>query len=543
MRAVGTLPCQSTAATTHRKVPKVTASPTTTDQKYTPMMRILMVIEKAGNKLPHPFWLFLIFAAAVMVISSIGAATGLSAHNPATDETVTATNLFSQDNLREILSHVVDNYMGFPALGLVLIVLLGVAVAEHSGFFSTIMRLALRSVPKRWVTIAVAFVGSAASVAGDASYMIVIPLGGIAFKAIGRNPIIGCAAAYAATAGGYTAAPFVNSFDAILSGLSTSAAHIVDDSYSVTPVSGLFFNFVSMFVVTAAVTLVTELVLVKRGEQIKLTHNDDDEDEETIELTRPATRLEMRGIVAAAITLVVSILVLVALAWPSNSFLRDADGGFTSDSGLMAGIAALVGLGFFLVGTAYGIGAGTIRAWADIPEMMAKGTRPFVPVIVLFFSASQFLALFDMSSLAEILAIKGANFFEALNANQFVILIGGFILTAVGAVFLTSGSGLWTILSSVLVPMFMLLGISPETTQAMYRVGDSTFNIVSPMSPYFILILGFIQRYKRDAGIGTLLSLTIPLSFTMWILWGAAFFIWWAIGIPWGPGAPIDYVP
>lgn len=501
-------------------------------------MRLLVAIEKAGNKLPHPFWLFLILGALVMVASAISSGTGLSAVNPATGATVSATNLFSPNNLREIVSGVVDNYMEFPALGLSLVVLLGVAVAEHSGFFTTLMRTALHSTPPRLVTVVLALVGAASSMASDAAYMIVIPLGGIAFKAVGRNPVVGCAVAYAATAGGYSAAPFVNSFDAVLGGLTTSAAHIVDDRYVVTPVANLYFNFVSMFVVAAAVTLVTELLLTKRGAHIELTEDDDVDDED---FARPVSQVEKRGMLAGVVTLVLCFVVLAALAWPAGSFLRDTDGGFGAKSGLMAGIAPIVGFGFFLIGIVYGAVVGSIRRPSDVPEMIATGVRPFVPVIVLFFAASQFLALFTMSSLGEILAIKGADFFQSIDANRFVVLVGGFLLVAVGALVVTSGSGLWTLLASILVPMFMLLGISPETTQAMYRVGDSTMNIVSPMSPYFVLVLGFIQRYKKDAGLGTLLSLTIPMSFTMWLVWGLAFFAWWAFGIPWGPGAVLEY--
>lgn len=511
----------------------------TADQNIGPLMRLLVAIEKAGNKLPHPFWLFLLLAALVMVASAILSGIGVSAINPATGKTVTAANLFSSDNLREIVSGVVDNYMEFPALGMSLVVLLGVAVAEHSGFFGTLMRTALRSTPPRMVTVVVALVGTASSMASDAAYMIVIPLGGIAFKAVGRNPVVGCAVAYAATAGGFSAAPFVNSFDAVLGGLTTSAAHIIDDGYTVTPVANLYFNFVSMFVVAAAVTVVTELLLIKRGAHIELTEEADSEEDE--EFTRPASAAEKRGMVAGLVTLVLCFVVLAALAWPSGSFLRDTDGGFSAKSGLMAGIAPIVGFGFFLVGIVYGTVVGSIRRLSDVPEMIATGVRPFVPVIVLFFAASQFLALFTMSSLGEILAIKGADFFQSIDANQFVVLVGGFLLVALGALVVTSGSGLWTLLASVLVPMFMLLGISPETTQAMYRVGDSTMNIISPMSPYFILVLGFIQRYKKDAGLGTLLSLTMPLSLAMWLAWGAAFFVWWGLGIPWGPGSVLEY--
>ena len=513
------------------------------EEKLGPLMRALIVIEKAGNKLPHPFWLFLGLALIVMILSAVASAMDASAVNPATGEDVVAVNQFGAEALRELVANSVTNYVTFPALGLVLVVLFGVAVAEQSGLIPALMKAALRSASPRWVTLIVALVGSAASMASDAAYMIVIPLGGIAFKAVGRNPIIGCAVAYAATSGGYSAAPFVNSLDAILGGLSTSAAQIVDDSYVVTPVANLYFNFVSMFVVAFAVTLVTELLLNKRGEQLSVDADSDDGVDDHAEFARGASATEKRGMIAALITMVLGVALVIVLAVPQESFLRDTEGGFGPESGLMAGIAAIVGVGFFVLGIAYGVVTGSIRTWETVPNMMAEGVRPFVQVMVLFFAASQFLAVFTASSLGEIFAIKGAEFFQSVEAGPLLILLGGSAVVGAGALLITSGTGLWTLLSVILVPMFMLLGISPETTQAMYRIGDSTFNIVSPMSPYFIMILGFIQRYKKDAGIGTLLSLTIPLSIAMWICWTAFFFAWWALGIPWGPGSPIDYAP
>ena len=504
------------------------------------LMRLLIIIEKVGNKLPHPFWLFLSLAVIVMILSAIFSATGLSAVNPATDQTVTVTNLFSTESLREIVAGATNNFVTFPPLGLVIIVLLGVAVAEQSGLIAAMLRGTIAGASPKWITFIVALAGTASSIASDASYMIMIPLGGLAFKAVGRNPLLGCVVAYAATSGGYSAAPMVNSLDTILGGLSTSAAHIIDDGYTVSPVANFYFNFVSMFVVAAAVTLVTELVLTKRADQIELDPEDED-DPENFDVTMALEPKEKRGIVFAVLGIVACAAILFFLALPADSFLRDESGGFGPDSGLMAGIAGIIGVGFFLVGIVYGCATGMIKTTADIPEMMAKGLLPFVPVIVLFFAASQFLALFKMSSLGEILAIRGAEFFGAMNTGTFVILLGGWLLTALGAMFLTSGSGLWTLMAPVLVPMFMLLSISPETTQALYRIGDSTTNIISPMSPYFVLVLGFIQRYRKDAGIGTLLSFTIPLSFAMFVFWGLLFFIWWATGIPWGPGTATGY--
>ncbi|MGZ1492261.1 AbgT family transporter [Brevibacterium sediminis] len=504
------------------------------------LMRILVFIEQAGNKLPHPFWLFLSLAIVVMTLSAILSANGLSAVNPSTGEAVTVTNLFSPGSLREIVAGATNNFVNFPPLGLVLIVLLGVAVAEQSGLIHAMLRGTIAGASPKWITFIVSLAGTASSIASDASYMIMIPLGGLAFRAVGRNPLLGCIVAYAATAGGYSAAPMVNSLDAVLGGLSTSAAQIIDAQYVVSPVANFYFNFVSMFVVATAVTLVTELLLSKRAEQIALDEHDEI-DPEIFNVQMELSKTEKRGIVYAVISIVGCAAVLLFLAMPADSFLRDEVGGFGPESGLMAGIAATIGLGFFVVGIVYGYATKSIKKTSEIPEMMGKGLLPFVPVIVLFFAASQFLALFKMSGLGEIFAIRGAQFFGSLDADPIFILLGGWLVVALGALFLTSGSGLWTLMAPVLVPMFMLLSISPETTQALYRIGDSTTNIISPMSPYFVVVLGFIQRYKRDAGIGTLLSFTIPLSFTMFVFWGLLFFIWWATGVPWGPGAATEY--
>ncbi|MCI4011412.1 AbgT family transporter [Brevibacterium sp. ZH18] len=517
-----------------------TDNTTTQTNELSGLMRLLVIIEKAGNRLPHPFWLFLSLAVVVMVLSAIFSATGLSAVNPATDKTVTVTNLFSTESLRAIVAGATDNFVTFPALGLVLIVLLGVAVAEQSGLIPAMLRGTIAGASPKWITFIVALAGTASSIASDASYMIMIPLGGLAFKAVGRNPLLGCLVAYAATSGGYSAAPMVNSLDTILGGLSTTAAQIIDPDYVVSPVANFYFNFVSMFVVAAAVTIMTELVLSKRADMIELDEPDEN-DPDNFDVKMALDSNEKRGMVIAVASIIACAALLFLLAWPKDSFLRDEAGSFGPESGLMGGIAAIIGFGFFIVGIVYGYATGSIKKTSDIPDMMGKGLLPFVPVIVLFFAASQFLALFKMSSLGEILAIRGAEFFGSLNTGTLVILLGGWVLVALGALFLTSGSGLWTLMAPVLVPMFMLLSISPETTQALYRIGDSTTNIISPMSPYFVVVLGFIQRYKRDAGIGTVLSFTIPLSFAMFILWGLLFFVWWATGIPWGPGAATSY--
>ncbi len=337
-------------------------------------MKVLVVIEKAGNKPPHPFWLFLSLAVIVMILSAIFSATGLNAVNPATGETVTVTNLFTTESLREIVGGAVMNFVTFPPLGLVIIVLLGVAVAEQSGLIPAMLRGTIAGASPRWITFIVALAGTASSIASDASYMIMIPLGGLAFRAVGRNPMLGRIVAYAATSGGYSAAPMVNAMDTVLGGLSTSAAQIIDPEYVVSPVANFYFNFISMFVVAGAITLVTELLLSKRADAMELDPLDED-DPEAFDVKMALDAKEKRGVLFAVITIVVCAAILFFLALPADSFLRDEAGGFGPESGLMAGIAAIIGFGFFIVGIVYGYATGSITKITEIPEMMGRACR------------------------------------------------------------------------------------------------------------------------------------------------------------------------
>lgn len=528
-----------------------TTANTPVAEDRTALMRLLVWIERVGNKLPHPFWLFIGLAAVTVVVSWILGSLGVSAVNPSTEETVAVKSLISAEGGAMIVSSTVENFVTFPALGLVIVVMLGVAVAERSGFISALMRAALGNASPRWITLIVALTGVSASIASDAAYLVVVPLAGIAFRAVGRNPIVGCIVGYAAVSGGYDAAPMPTAVDTVLAGISTSAAQIIDPSYAVSPLSNWYFSIASTVVVAVTITVATELVLAKRGDQIEIDADHEERhaasqtagqsDASSTDLTAQLEPAERRAMWVTLAVAVLGIAALLAMALPANSFLRSEAGTLDAESPLMLGVAPLIGFGFLILGVVYGIMTGSITKWADVPEMMIKGMYEFIPVLVMFFAASQFLAYFRWSELGQVLAIRGADFFGGLGAPSFVILLGAFLLVALGALFITSGSGLWTLLGTVLIPMLMLLGISPEATQALYRVGDSTTNIISPMSPYFVMILGFVQRYKKDAGMGTVLSFTIPLSFIMWVVWGAFFFLWYYLGIPWGPGVDMSF--
>ncbi|MEV6030521.1 AbgT family transporter [Nonomuraea sp. NPDC052116] len=517
------------------------------------LLRVLGGIERLGNRLPHPFWLFVILAALLALVSWGLAAAGVSAVNPATGKTVVAKNLLSADGVRMMVGDAVTNYTSFPPLGTILVVMLGVAVAERSGLLAAVLRSGVSRVSPKWVTFALAFTGMVAHVASDAAYVVLIPLGALAFRAVGRSPILGIVVAFVSISAGYDASPLITPTDAILSGLTTAAAHTVDPAYTVTPLANYFFSLASSLVLAATITLVTERVLARRVESLPIdpepspaspaspasstspgSSTSFDEDLGALALSAS----ERKGLRAALIALVVYVAAVVAAVLPAGSPLRGKDGGIVQ-SPLLTSIAIFLALAFLAVGWAYGKAAGTITGSRNIPGFMAHGFREMAPILVLFFAISQFLAYFKWTGIGEIIAIDGAGLLKSAGVSGPVVFLGILVVVTLINLVVTSGSAQWALVGPVFVPMLMLLNIPPEYTQALYRIADSCTNAITPMSPYFVMALGFLQRYRRSAGIGTLASMTIPLSFTLLVVWTLLFFAFWWLGIPLGPGAPI----
>lgn len=494
-------------------------------------MRVLNSVERAGNKLPHPFWLFIILSVALMALSWILSAAGVSAVNPADKTTVAVKNLLSSEGVTLMLGDAIKSFTTFPPLGTILVVMLGVAVADRAGLLSAVLRRGVSRVPARWVTFALAFTGMISHVAADSAYIVLIPLGGLAFYAVGRSPIVGVVVAFVSVAAGFDASPVVTPLDVILGGITTDAAHTIDPSYTVTPLANYFFSIGSSVVLSAVITLVTETILTKRAESMPIDEDAEVGDLGALELTDK----ERRGLRWAGIALL-AIAALIALSIiPANSPLR-GEGGSLVTGPLLNAISVMLGIAFCVVGIVYGRVVGTIKSGNDVPTFMAEGMREMAPVLVLFFAISQFLAYFKWTGIGTIVAINGADLLKSAGINGPMIFIGILILVTFINLLITSGSAQWALVGPVFVPMLMLLKISPEATQAVYRIADSCTNALSPMSPYFVLVLGFIQRYRKSAGIGTLIALTMPLCLIMLVVWTLFFLAWWALGIPLGPG-------
>ena len=522
----------------------------------------LGVVERVGNVLPDPFWLFVILGGVVLVLSWIGSVAGLSADDPQSGKTIHIENLLSSDGLSRIVTETVTNYTSFPPLGLIITVMLGVAVAEHSGLISAVVRAMVARVGPRTLTFAVALAGVTGSVASDAVYVILIPLGAMSFRALGRSPIVGAMVAFAASSAGFNASLVLNVTDVLLGGISTSAAQLVDPGYAVSPLANYFFVVVSSFILAGIITAVTELFVDRKAhelvdhdlisyEEVSIANApgntagsgdsaERDKTREDLHADLALDRTEVRGLAATGVAALILAAVYAALLTIPGSPLR-GPGGSIMDSPLISDVAVPIAIGFFLLGLVYGAVTGTVRSASDLPEMMARGIRTLLPMLVLFFAISQLLAWFQWSNIGSWLAVRGSELLQSWHLPTVLLFAGFVLLVTVLNLLITSGSAQWALMAPVIVPMMMYLGVSPEATQMLYRIGDSPTNIITPMSPYFALALTFLQRYYRPAGVGTLMSLAIPFSVSMLVGWFIAFVVWWALGIPLGPGSPMSY--
>jgi aminobenzoyl-glutamate transport protein len=324
--------------------------------------------------------------------------------------------------------------------------------------------------------------------------------------------------------------------DAIFAGLTTAAAHTIDPAYTVNPVSNWYFSATSCLLLAITITLVTETVVVRRVAAMNAAEPELTDVEELPDMSLSAA--ERTGVRRAVIAGALYVLAVVAAVLPAGSPLR-GEGGSIVDSLLLDNIAVVLMLFFMVIGVVYGVTVRTITSPNDVPDLMARGLRELVPVLVLFFAVSQFLGYFKWTNIGQVIAIGGAGVLDSLGAQPVVIFIGAVLLISLMNLLLTSGSAMWSLVAPVLVPMLMLLDIAPETTQALFRIADAPTNSLTPMSPYFVVALGFIRRYRPSAGIGTLMSLVLPLAVVNLVVWVGMFLAWYGLGIPLGPGAPV----
>ncbi len=498
------------------------------------LQRLLGVVERVGNMLPQPATLFAALALLTLLLSGLFAAMGVQVTNPANGQVVQAVSLMNLDGLRRIVAQTLPNFIAFPPLGVVLVCLLGIAVAEHTGLIGAVVRLLVLTAPRRLVTPMVVFAGVMSNAGGDVGYVLLIPLAAAIFHAVGRHPLAGLAAAFAGVSGGFSANLLVGTIDVLLAGLTQSAAQLLDADYHVNGLANYYFMFVATFMVTFGGTWVTSRFVEPRLGPY--TGN------VTADKLEPLSRAERRGMFWAAGFTLLFAGVVVAGVVPEGGFLRDpAHPDNVLRSYFIAHLVPFIFIAGLGVGLSYGLGAGSVRSDRDVVRGMEKSMGTLGSYLVLAFFAAQFIAFFNWTNLGVILAVKGAGLIQSLGLESMPVplMLALIVFSAAINLLIGSASAKWALLAPIFVPMFMLLGYSPELVQAAYRVGDSCTNIITPLMAYFPLIITFARRYEPEAGIGTMIATMLPYSVVFLVLWSLLLVLWILLGLPVGVNAPL----
>ncbi len=509
-------------------------TPATADRSF--FQRFLNIVERIGNVLPNPSTLFALLAALVVVLSWVFSRMGVSVIHPSTGQTVQVVNLLNLEGLQRMILAVVPNFVAFPPLGTVIVCLVGIAVAERSGLVTAALRMVVLATPRRWLSAIVVLGGVLSHSGADVGYVLFIPLGAAMFHAVGRHPLAGLAAAFAGVSGGFSANIVLGTIDALLAGITQASAAVVKPGIAVNAAANWYFLIAASVLITAVGSWVTEKIIEPR-----LGAYTGDAKPDAI---KPLDASEKRGLAWAAAAMLALTAVVLWGTLTKGGFLLDPKNPTFLASYFIRGLIFFIFLYGLVAGLAYGLGAGSIRNDNDVIRGMDASVSTMGSYIVMAFFAAQFLAYFNWTNLGTILAVKGAGLIQSfdLQGSPILLMVSLVLFTATVNLVIGSASAKWTLLAPIFVPMFMLLGYSPELVQGAYRVGDSCTNIVTPLNQYFPLILGFACRYVPKTGIGTMLALMLPYSIAFIVSWSLMLIVWIMLGLPMGPGAGLYFV-
>ena len=507
--------------------------------KVSRVQRALATVERVGNRLPDPAMLFVGLLVIVWFLSWALSGIDFGLTDPRNGQPLMVINQLSGKSFAAFMAAMVTNFTHFHPVGVVLVAMLGIGIAEHTGFINAGLR-AMMAVTARWLlTPMVIAVGIMSHVAADAGYVLVIPLGGIIFYAAGRHPLAGIAAAFAGVSGGFSANFVPSSLDPLLQGISQAGAQILDPSITLNPLNNYFFTMSSSVLIIGLGWYLTDRVVEPRLKGSKL--DGDLHDLPTMQGLMPSER---KGLRMSLVAMLIGVLLLIMSTLPDTSAWRSPDGALTAGTApLMQSIVPLIFILFLLPGVVYGITAGTVKSSRDVIAGMTKAMTSMAYYLVIMFFIAQFIYAFGQSNLGVLLALEGAAILKAMAMPSAITIIGVIILTTIINLFIGSSSAKWALLAPILVPMLMQLGISPDFAQAAYRVGDSSTNIITPLMPYFPLVVVYCQRYVKSTGIGTVTAMMLPYSVTFLVVWTAYLLLYWAVGLPLGLQATYEYVP
>ena len=489
----------------------------------------LKKLEVVGNKLPNPAILFLLLIALLAVVSAVLSAFHVAAVHPLTHKPILIQSLLSKEGLHWILSSMIRNYIDFPPLGMIMVLTLGLGLAEKAGLMDAAIKSSIHSIPKKYVTFAIVFISFMSHIASDAAIVVVPPIAAMLFYSLGRHPFAGFAASLAAIYSGFTANILIVTTDVLLSGITTQAAKIVDPKMVVTPIDNWYFMSFSVFYLSILTTIVTEKFVEPRLGAYKGFKE--------VTMEKP-TALQTSALRAAGITALVFVAVVVLLVAPEGAILRNPETGAIAGGPFMRGIVPLLFLFLLSVGLAYGIKARTITKGDDAVKMMTEAMKGLSGFLVMAFAIAQFIAAFGWTNLATLLATSGADFLRDVHMTGLPALLCFMLLGQFLGLFTASGSAVWALLSPVFVPMFMLLGYHPAFIQMAFRAGDGSLNSIGIVNPFLPLFLEGLGKYDSKAGIGTYLSLMMPYALSFLVMWYLLFIFWYLAGWPVGPGIP-----
>lgn len=500
------------------------------------VQRFLNTVERVGNKLPDPAIIFLFALLIIWALSWLLSGVNFSAIDPRSDAPIIINNLLTGDALANFLSTMVTTFTGFAPLGVVLVAMMGVGVAEHSGYINTAIKLMLRRTPKALLTPVMILVAIVSHTATDAGYVLVIPLAGVIYYAMGRHPLAGIAAAFAGVSGGFSANFVPSGIDPLLQSFTQSAAQIIQPTMAVNPLNNWFFTSASSLFIILVGWYITDKIIEPR---LKATKIDGDTDD--LPKLDEISSTERKSFYIASTVMLLGIVLLVWAAWSADSPLRYEGELAVFQAPMMKSIVPLIFLLFWIPGAVYGFVSGTFKSTKDMIDAMTKAMNGMSYYLVMVFFCALFVSAFAQSNLGALLAIEGAQLLKSMALPSGVTIVGIIFLTAFVNLFVGSASGKWALLAPIFVPMLMQLGISPDLTQAAYRVGDSSSNIITPLMPYFPLVVVYCQKYVKGTGVGTLIALMIPFSIAFLVGWTVFLLAYWGLDFPLGLQASYVY--
>ncbi len=507
----------------------------TSATQMTPMQKVLDAVERFGNKVPHPVVIFVILIGLVIVLSHVlymaGASVSYDYINPETFKvehaTTAARSLLTIDGIRFMFTGVVQNFMNFNAVGVIIVAMVGVGVAESAGLVKALIRKLVIVAPPKALTYILVFVGIISSIAADAGYLVLIPLAAAAFVSVGRHPLAGLATAFAAVAAAFLVNIMIVPTDGILTEITNDAIHLVNPSISIDLTANLWFSIGSVILLTFVISLVTDKIVEPRLGAYQGDYQ--------VEAEATLSPEEHRGLRFTLFGLIAVIVFLALLTLPAGAPLRNPEtGAIIGNSPFMNSLIVTIALLFLGCGIAYGIGARTLNGTLDIVNAMIKAIGSLSGLILLLLVISQFLAFFNYTNMATLAAVSLADILQRADLNALWLLVGFVIVVFLLDFVLTGAVPKWAIFAPIFVPLLMRLHMAPEAVLAAYRVGDLPINAITPLNPYFAMIVVFAQTYQKDAGVGTVIALMLPYVVVLCVVWTLFLAAWHLLGLPWG---------